>query len=51
LSSTTDSINEIAAKVGYPNPLAFSKAFKKKYKASPKFYRQNQLELLQFNNK
>lgn len=51
LSSTTDSINEIAAKVGYPDPLAFSKAFKKKYKASPKFYRQNQLELLQFNNK
>ena len=51
LSSTTASINEIAAKVGYPDPLAFSKAFKKKYKASPKFYRQNQLELLQFNNK
>ena len=39
LTSTTDSITEIASQVGYPDPLAFSKAFKKKYQKSPKFYR------------
>lgn len=39
LTATTDSVNKIAEKVGYHDPLAFSKAFKKKFGKSPKFYR------------
>ena len=39
LSSSDGSINEIAQRVGYPDALAFSKAFKKHYGTSPKYYR------------
>ncbi len=49
LSTTTDSINAIAAMVGYPDALAFSKAFKKHYGKSPKFYRQEQLDMMKEN--
>ena len=39
LTNTTMSIQEIAEKVGYENPLTFSKMFKKSYGVSPKHYR------------
>lgn len=42
LVSTSSSIHEIAASVGYEDPLAFSKAFKKKFEMSPKNYREKE---------
>ncbi len=39
LTNTNFSVTEIALKVGYPDSLSFSKAFKKKYGSSPKYYR------------
>lgn len=41
LASTSSSITEIAALVGYSDPLAFSKSFKKKFGTSPTVYRNN----------
>lgn len=40
LRTTTLSVNEIAEKIGYSNPLTFSKMFKKVYGRSPLNYRQ-----------
>ena len=39
LKDSHDSIGNIAAAVGYTDPLAFSKAFKQKYGVSPKTFR------------
>lgn len=39
LISTRQSINEIAAQVGYENPLYFSRVFKKLVGVSPREYR------------
>ena len=39
LASTKDSIGNIACEVGYEDPLAFSKTFRKKYGISPSEYR------------
>ena len=41
LASTSTPISEIAALVGYNDPLAFSKSFKKKFNESPTVYRKN----------
>lgn len=40
LMNTEQSIGEVARAVGYENPLAFSKAFKKKFALSPRSYRE-----------
>ena len=45
LTSTGLPVNEVAAKVGYPDALAFSKKFKEKYKLSPKSYRETKPEI------
>ena len=42
LATTGDTINQIAALVGYEDALTFSKAFHKKNGISPSVYRQNQ---------
>ncbi len=39
LTGTSDSVAEIAALVGYNDPLAFSRSFKKKFNESPTVYR------------
>lgn len=41
LVSSNASVNEIADAVGYDDPLAFSKAFKKKFNFSPKNFREH----------
>lgn len=41
LQTTSLSIQEIAAKIGYDNPLTFSKMFKNTYGISPRHYRQS----------
>ena len=41
LMNTTLSVSEIAENVGYDDPLAFSKAFRKKFQLSPRNYRQS----------
>ncbi len=43
LSRTNTPIKEIAFKIGYQDPLIFSKAFKKCFGVSPREYRQNNL--------
>lgn len=40
LTTTTDTIGEVAAAVGYKDALAFSKVFHKKYQISPTAYRE-----------
>lgn len=40
LTTTTDTIGEVAAAVGYEDALAFSKVFHKKYHVSPRAYRE-----------
>ena len=42
LNETEESVGNIAAAVGYADPLAFSKAFKQKFGISPRSYRNNQ---------
>lgn len=50
LLRTTDlSIQEIAARIGYDNPLTFSKMFKNAYGKSPRYYRQEIREEIQKN--
>ena len=44
LIETNNPIQEIARKVGYDNPLTFSKTFKNFYGVSPKLYRQQHRE-------
>ncbi len=44
LRTTKMSIGEIAEKIGYENPLTFSKIFKNVYGVSPKNYRIRVLE-------
>ena len=45
LTSTSLPVNEVAAKVGYSDALAFSKKFKEKYDLSPKSYRETKPEI------
>ena len=45
LTSTSLPINEVAAKVGYSDALAFSKKFKEEYNLSPKSYRETKPEI------
>ena len=45
LTNTSMPINEVATKVGYPDPLAFSKKFKESYGMSPKAYRESSPEI------
>ena len=42
LNETEETVGNIAAAVGYADPLAFSKAFKQKFGVSPRSYRNNQ---------
>jgi AraC-like DNA-binding protein len=51
LSNTSLPINEVASKVGYPDPLAFSKKFKESYGMSPKAYRESSPEISAQNAK
>lgn len=51
LTNSSLAINEVAAKVGYPDPLAFSKKFKETYGMSPKAYRETQPEISNQNEK
>ena len=46
LIGTGDAISSVAAKAGYPDQTAFSKAFKKKYGISPQKYRSEQKKAL-----
>lgn len=45
LTSTSLPVNEVAAKVGYSDALAFSKKFKEEYNLSPKSYRETKPEI------
>ena len=51
LTSTSLPVNEVAAKVGYSDALAFSKKFKEKYKMSPKSYRETKPEISRSSSK
>ncbi len=51
LKETDESVQNIGINVGYPDPLAFSKAFKQKYGMSPSSYRTSSVELVQCNDK
>lgn len=51
LISTDKTVNEIAKAVGYDDPLAFSKAFKKKFEKSPKNYREHKDKMEKFSEK
>lgn len=44
LTETMQSIQEIAAGIGYENPLTFSKIFKQEYGVSPRHYREKKKE-------
>lgn len=46
LKSSDMQISEIAALVGYTDPLAFSKIFKQRYNLSPRAYREEKVEML-----
>jgi AraC-like DNA-binding protein/mannose-6-phosphate isomerase-like protein (cupin superfamily) len=46
LTSNDDPISQVAMRVGYPDQMAFSKAFKKKYGSSPQQYRKEQKQAL-----
>ena len=47
LIETDESVQNVGINVGYPDPLAFSKAFKQKYGMSPSAYRTSSVELVQ----
>ncbi|GFI51414.1 helix-turn-helix domain-containing protein [Lachnospiraceae bacterium 62-26] len=51
LVETDESVQTIGINVGYPDPLAFSKAFKQKYGMSPSAYRTSAVELIQCDTK
>ncbi len=51
LKSTNLSISEISEKIGYPDPLSFSKIFKMYYKISPTEYRNQTEELVNATKK
>lgn len=51
LRETNESVQNIGINVGYPDPLAFSKAFKQKYGMSPSAYRSSAVELVQCDTK
>lgn len=49
LESTSDPIGEVSDRVGYSDPLAFSKKFKEKFGMSPKAYREARPTLIRKN--
>lgn len=51
LVSTDQTIYEVAKSVGYEDPLAFSKAFKKKFEISPKNYREHRDRMENYSEK
>ena len=51
LMETNESVQNIGINVGYPDPLAFSKAFKQKFGMSPSAYRTSAAELVQHKKK
>ncbi len=51
LLETDESVQNIGINVGYPDPLAFSKAFKQKYGMSPSAYRTTSVELVRCDAK
>ncbi len=51
LITSTDTIQSISASVGYPDSLAFSKSFKKKFGLSPKNYRNQKRTLDLYSEK
>ena len=51
LRTTELSVQEIARKVGYHDPLAFSKMFKKRFEKSPIDYRNNTTQTTQTGEK
>ncbi len=51
LKTTSLPVNNIAAEVGYPDALTFSKIFKMNYKLSPKSYREQHEELVHSDQK
>ncbi|MDO4633782.1 MAG: AraC family transcriptional regulator [Eubacteriales bacterium] len=51
LLSTTRLVSEISEAVGYDDPLAFSKSFKKKFGTSPRQYRELRQTLDQYHEK
>lgn len=51
LVETDESVQTVGINVGYPDPLAFSKAFKQKYGMSPSAYRTSSVELVQCDTK
>lgn len=51
LAETNESVQNIGINVGYPDSLAFSKAFKQKYGMSPSAYRASSIELVEYNAK
>ena len=51
LKSTNLSVGAISKRIGYSDPFAFSKAFKKGYGMSPKIYRNHQEEIQLSSNK
>jgi AraC-like DNA-binding protein len=44
-------IGDIAAEVGYNDSMAFSKAFKQKFKMSPTAFREAKVEMINYNEK
>ncbi|MDD7267850.1 MAG: AraC family transcriptional regulator [Lachnospiraceae bacterium] len=51
LLDTSNSVGDIGKWVGYGDQLAFSKAFKKKFGVSPKFFRTRQETVLEYDHK
>lgn len=51
LENSSLSIGEIAASVGYPDQLGFSKRFKEKFGMSPKHYRKSEIRIEEHNVK
>jgi AraC-like DNA-binding protein len=51
IRKTLNPIGDIAAEVGYNDSMAFSKAFKQKFKMSPTAFREAKVEMINYNEK
>jgi AraC-like DNA-binding protein len=51
IRKTSSPIGDIAAEVGYNDSMAFSKAFKQKFKMSPTAFRDAKVELINYDEK
>ena len=51
LVGTADTVKEISMAVGYEDQLTFSKAFKKKFGVSPKYYREHKSTAIHYSEK